>query len=122
MTTTEDIGLAGRFDLWAHLHRQRVFSLRTFGPGRRTKGVCNHIRKELVEIETVNDSDAELKQWIDVIILGFDGAMRSGASPSKIIQTLVAKQGTNEERTWPDWRTMSQDHAIEHDRSKDKVG
>ena len=39
------------FDLVAHLYRQRAFSERTFGPGARTKGVLNHIRKELAEIE-----------------------------------------------------------------------
>jgi hypothetical protein len=38
-------------DLIQHLFRQRDFSLRTFGPGQRTHGVLDHIRKELAEIE-----------------------------------------------------------------------
>jgi hypothetical protein len=29
------------------------------------------------------------------------------------------KQEENEMRDWPDWRTMSEDEAIEHDRSKE---
>src|SRR5690606_4673333 len=41
----------GAFDMIAHLARQREFSERAFGPGPRTKGVIDHIRKELAEIE-----------------------------------------------------------------------
>jgi len=37
--------LKKRFDLVAHLSRQRDFSARTFGPGARTKGVLDHIRR-----------------------------------------------------------------------------
>lgn len=37
------------FDLSQHLLRQRAFSRATFGAGRRTKGVVDHIRKELLE-------------------------------------------------------------------------
>ena len=37
------------FDIVAHLARQRAFSEKTFGPGARTKGVIDHIRKELGE-------------------------------------------------------------------------
>jgi hypothetical protein len=47
------------FDLIAHLEKQREFSERTFGPGPRTAGVIDHIRKELREIES--EPDAERK-------------------------------------------------------------
>lgn len=77
------------FDFAAHLRRQRDFSLNTFGPGRRVAGVTDHIQKELKE---VRDSDGDLAEWIDVIILGLDGALRSGAHPEEIISALVAKQ------------------------------
>lgn len=100
----------------AHLERQRNWSRETFGPGRRTKGVLDHIRKELVEIEAAPD---DVGEWVDVLILGFDGALRTGADPQTIIDALVAKQSKNERRVWPDWRTMSEDQAIEHDRSFD---
>jgi hypothetical protein len=102
------------FDFHAHLVRQRAFSERTFGPGARTAGVLDHIRKELREIE---EQPADLSEWIDVVILALDGAWRAGHSPEQIIQTLVAKQAKNEARTWPDWRTAPLDRAIEHDRS-----
>lgn len=102
------------FDFRAHLQRQREFSERTFGPGRRTKGVVDHIRKELMEIER---NPTDLSEWIDVVILGLDGAWRSGATPEQIIDTLVSKQTKNESRTWPDWRLRSEDEAIEHERN-----
>ncbi|WP_429942010.1 dATP/dGTP pyrophosphohydrolase domain-containing protein [Achromobacter xylosoxidans] len=104
---------AEAFDFVAHLARQAEFSARTFGPGARVAGVCDHIRKELIEVET---SGGDLKEWVDVIILGLDGAWRSGATPQEIIAAIVAKQAKNEARTWPDWRTVDPTKAIEHDR------
>ena len=101
------------FDFADHLQRQRAFSERTFGPGARAKGVVAHIRKELLEIEAAPD---DLGEWIDVAILALDGAWRTGATPQQIIDALVAKQTKNEGRTWPDWRAMDPDGAIEHDR------
>lgn len=107
---------AGFFDLVVHIHRQREFSERTFGPGKRVNGVTDHIAKELIE---VRESDGDLKEWVDVIILGMDGAWRSGATPEQIVEAIVAKQAKNEGRTWPDWRTAPPDTAIEHDRSQE---
>lgn len=105
------------FDLAAHLGRQREFSLKTFGPGQRTAGVCDHIRKELVEVQEAADfGDATLPEWVDVIILAFDGALRTGATPEQIIEAIVAKQARNEARRWPDWRTAAPGKAIEHVR------
>lgn len=103
-----------RFDFAAHLQRQREWSGKTFGPGPRTAGVIDHIRKELREIESEPD---DISEWIDVVILALDGAWRAGHSPAQIIAALVAKQTKNEARQWPDWRTMPTDKAIEHDRS-----
>ncbi|MBY4831739.1 DUF550 domain-containing protein [Burkholderia dolosa] len=115
-SATESADERAAFDILAHLQRQREFSERTFGPGARTAGICDHIRKELKEIEA-NPSD--LTEWIDVVILALDGAWRAGGSPQQIIDAIVAKQTKNEGRTWPDWRTVPADKAIEHDRSQD---
>ncbi len=98
----------------AHLTRQRDFSLRTFGPGARHLGVIDHILKELDEIAA---DPTDLGEWVDVIILGFDGAMREGHEPQAIIDAIKAKQARNEARTWPDWRGMDPNKAIEHDRT-----
>ena len=105
--------------LTAHLERQRAWSLKTFGPGKRTNGLLDHASKELVEIRKDPDDTSE---WIDLAILAFEGAMRHGATPTQVTNTLLHKQTVNENRTWPDWRLFTQDQAIEHDRSGETHG
>lgn len=102
-------------NLIEHLTRQREFSLRTFGPGPRAEGVCNHIEKEIDEVRKAPD---DISEWIDIVILGFDGAMRQGFTPEQIAAALEAKQTKNENRKWPDWRTVPVDQAIEHVRDE----
>lgn len=102
------------FDLISHLHRQREFSERTFGPGKRSKGIIDHIGKELREIEA---APHDLTEWVDVVILALDGAWRAGYTPEQISSAIAAKQENNEGRTYPDWRTMDPEKAIEHDRT-----
>jgi hypothetical protein len=99
------------FKLHEHLVRQFTWSEKTFGPPDGATGVLDHIHKELNEIEE-NPDDVE--EWIDVIILAFDGAFRTGHSAKEIIETLQAKQFKNEQRKWPDWRTAEPGKAIEH--------
>ena len=110
-------------DLVHHLIRQMAFSHATFGPGTRTAGVTDHIRKELVEVAAANGDSAE---WVDVVILALDGLTRqlaycNGADrrdPQEVAETacrmIVGKQSRNEARQWPDWRTAPKDRAIEH--------
>ena len=118
-------------DLEAHLTRQMVFSRATFGPGPRTAGVIDHIRKELVEVEQAGGSPDE---WVDVVILALDGLTRSVWATSRmnnhaapyslsaddaarcVAALIVRKQAKNERRDWPDWRGASADKAIEHVR------
>lgn len=107
--------------LEAHLDRQRRFSSRTFGPmhlRHRTAGVIDHIRKELFEIE---ENPRKLDEWIDVVILAFDGAMRNGYTSKEIVAALEAKQTKNENRDWPDWRSAAPGKAIEHVRSPEEL-
>lgn len=99
-----------------HLNRQREWSKKTFGPGSRTLGVLDHITKELDEIRA---DPTDLNEWVDVIILAFDGAWRAGWEPEDIIIAIKEKQYKNEQRVWPDWREASENEAIEHDRSYD---
>lgn len=102
-----------QYDLVVHLHRQREFSIKTFGPGPRLFGCIHHIRKELEEIEK---NPTDLVEWIDVVLLAFDGAWRAGYSPEEIATCLVKKQIINEQRIWPDWSKISPDTPIEHVR------
>ncbi|WP_444551114.1 dATP/dGTP pyrophosphohydrolase domain-containing protein [Brucella vulpis] len=96
--------------------RQIEWSKNTFGPALRTKGIIDHIKKELKEIEA---EPHDLSEWIDVVILAMDGFWRHGGSVDDLMPRLLAKQQKNMARTWPDWRTMSEEQAIEHDRSQD---
>lgn len=121
------------FDLKQHLLRQMAFSHATFGPGTRTDGVIDHIRKELEEVAA---SSGSAHEWVDVVILGLDGLTRELAFGQSIaagtyinarkLPTSVAeqacdlildKQARNEGRTWPDWRNVDAGKAIEHDRT-----
>lgn len=103
------------FDLIQHIHRQIAFSLNAFGPGARTEGVIDHIRKELKEVEA---APHDLEEWIDLVLLSLDGAWRSGHTPEEIVAALTAKLAKNEARTWPDWRTAEPGKAIEHVRDE----
>lgn len=112
-------------DFEQHLIRQMAFSHATFGPGERQKGVIDHIRKELVEVE---DSDGNASEWVDVVILALDGLTRRlafvngdrrdpASVASEAVAMIVGKQTRNEARVWPDWRKVDSNKAIEHDRS-----
>lgn len=112
-----EVGVHGDiYDLIPWLQRQREFSRETFGPGARTAGIIDHIKKELREIEAEPYS---LTEWIDVVVLALDGAWRHGFTPEQIAYELFAKQVKNMGRDWPDWRTRSEDEAIEHIRDGD---
>jgi len=102
-----------KMELVEHLQEQKVFSTQTFGPGSRTQGILDHIRKELLEIEK---SPEDLEEWIDVVLLGFDGAWRAGHTPEEIASALATKLAKNKSRTWPDWKTAKPNSAIEHIR------
>ncbi|MFZ6871130.1 dATP/dGTP pyrophosphohydrolase domain-containing protein [Undibacterium sp. Di27W] len=105
------------FDFILHMNRQRNFSEYTFGPGLRTKMVCDHIRKELIEVEA---APVDLDEWIDIVLLALDGAWRTGATSEAIAAGLCGKLTENELRTWPDWRTANLDKAIEHIKGEAK--
>ncbi len=99
------------FDLARFLEAQKSWSEKTFGPGDRTFGICEHIREELNEVES---SGGALIEWIDVVILALDGAWRSGHAPADIIEGLAFKFAANRKRRWPDWRKFTNGEPIKH--------
>lgn len=124
------------FDLEAHLKRQIAFSRATFGPGARAEGVLDHMSKEAEEVRkeiAKGDRGHPASEWIDLVILAFDGLTRQlvldqlmhqlpsdvtvRCAAQEACDMLEAKQGRNEMRNWPDWRTADPNKAIEHDRS-----
>lgn len=102
----------------AYFARQIEWSRETFGPSLRTGGVVDHIRKELREIEV---EPHDLSEWVDVIIVAMDGYWRHGGTVESLMPSLLAKQTKNMARAWPDWRTLSESAAIEHDRSGERA-
>lgn len=111
-------------DMIAHLRRQMAFSRGTFGPDERTHGCLAHIRKELTEIEECPSPLTRAEEWVDVVLLSLDGLTRSllhsgltiNEVPAAAVKMIERKQGINEDRTWPDWRTLSPADPIEHRR------
>lgn len=100
-------------DFDAFLARHWAWSESTFGHGRQTLGLTEHIEKEIIEIRAKPD---DLKEWIDVMILAIDGYLRHGGTPTNLMRDLAAKQAENMARTWP--APGSADHAVEHVRDE----
>lgn len=109
------------FDFMKAYERQIVWSKKTFGPGRGTTGVIDHIREELIECE---DAPEDLEEWADVLILALDGAWRCiatknpKAKPEDMVHAIMSmykfKTDKNRKRQWPDWRTAEPGKAIGH--------
>lgn len=103
-----------------YLDERAAWSIETFGPldhqrDTRAAAILDHIRKELLEIER---APHDLEEWIDVISLALDGALRcAGAASTEILPALVAKLEKCKARPWPDWRTHPPGQATEHVRS-----
>ena len=95
----------------AYLARHQAWSRQTFGDGRQTAGLTEHIEKEVAEIRARPD---DLAEWVDVMILAFDGYLRHGGEPATLLADLEAKQAENIARRWP--APGEGNRAIEHDR------
>ena len=105
---------------------QYCWAVRTFGPGLRDEALAAHIRKELVEVEqaaATGDSNLTAEEWMDVIILASEAAMRRLVDAGEedpataLLETYHSKMKANEARVWPDWRKAKPGQPIEHDRS-----
>ena len=111
--------------------KQIYVSSRAFGPNERSEGIRKHIESELLEIMGAESADERVQEWVDVIILGIDGAWRAAAHSAgeqgdmeealsgiseQVASALEAKVEKNGRRKWPDWRTVGEDQPIEHVR------
>lgn len=99
-----------------YIRRHIKWSRATFGRGKFTIRLVRHIRKELLEIEA---APTDLEEWIDVLILGLDGAWRAGYTAEEIAAMLEAKLKKNQSRVFllPD----DPNEPAEHDRSRDHL-
>jgi hypothetical protein len=96
-----------------YIQRYINWSAEAFGWGAKTEGICKHIEKEVNEIR---EAPKDLMEWIDVIILGIDGAWRAGNSADSIWEALKAKQRINQGRKWP--TNIPNNEPIEHIRGE----
>jgi hypothetical protein len=108
-------------DFKHYLIRKIQWSIKTFGQGKRTNGVLQHISRE---IEEVKGSNGSAKEWVDLVILSLDGlcrelvynkpGMSEVAASNAAITLLMEKQLENEAREWPPVDEANQDVAIAH--------
>lgn len=97
-------------NLLSHIIQQIKWSKKTFGP-LQLDGVINHLEEELEEVRA---DPTDLEEWVDVILLGIDGAWRSGHSAEQIVDGIKKKFKKNQERTWPNWRDSDTTKAMGH--------
>ena len=115
----------------ADLDQQIRWSRNTFGPGTREAGIIDHIKKELKEIEQAAPGDDKIAEWVDIIVLGFDGLWRAmdygenhvdgQVTGFRMIARYLQKMEVNYDREWPDWRNFKQSQAIEHVRNDHEI-
>jgi hypothetical protein len=101
-----DIVITGEF-----IDLVKNWSIKTFGPGQRTQGILDHIKKEVKEVE---QNPLDLEEWIDIMLLAMNGAQRLGYTGNDIIDCLQRKVLENCQRSWPDWKTANTGEAITH--------
>lgn len=91
------------------------WSVDTFGP-QHFEGVLDHLAAELDE---VGENPGDVMEWVDVLLLAFDGAARAGHAPDNLLSAFHAKIEVNKQREWPDWRQADPHRRIEHIREDD---
>ena len=106
MNNQPDMAITGEF-----VDLVKNWSIKAFGPGQRTQGILDHIKKEVKEVE---ENPLDLEEWIDIMLLAMNGAQRLGYTGYDIIDCLQSKVLKNCKRTWPDWKTINVGKAITH--------
>ena len=84
------------FDLISFLNDKKAHSDEVFS-NQTVEGVIDHIKEEIQEVEN-NTYDPE--EWIDLLLLSFDGALKAGFTPMQITDTLDKKFFKNKQRKW----------------------
>jgi hypothetical protein len=76
----------------------KAWSEETFGKGEHTEGLLKHITKK---VEEVRKCPSDAMEWIDIIILAFDGVLRVGFTAEQVVSALIEKQNINRSRAYP---------------------
>lgn len=91
--------------------KRKMDHSRATWPSQTLFGVLAHARKEVEEIE---DNISDCIEWVDLILLGIDGACRTGLTPEQLGIQLERKLAINLQRAWP--KPSTPDSPGEHDR------
>lgn len=94
---------------------QAIFSNKAFGPPyiRGPKGPIEHLEKEIQEVKADYNN---LEEYVDCFLLIIDAARRANFTDAEFMEACFNKLEKNSKRTWPDWRKVDPNKAIEHDR------
>ena len=76
-------------DLASYISNAWVESKRAYGAQRPPHAPLHEMHSRL---RTVQDSSDSLYGWVDVILAGIEGGLRSGATPFALAQALVNRQ------------------------------
>lgn len=75
-----------------------AWSAETFGTDYPTEAIARHIELELVEIR---ENPSDLLEWIDVVMLGFEGYWRNGGASVNLTPDLWRKLEICKQRSYP---------------------
>lgn len=94
----------------SYIEDHHTWSRHALGAADRREGITKHVELEVKELRA---SGYDLTEWVDIIILGIDGALQC-AGPEEVAKALEIKQKLNIARLWPE---VPADQAREHDRA-----
>jgi hypothetical protein len=85
-------------DLPTFLATQSGISQKAYGP-QRSAGAA--VMDASAALRAANDAPLDLYAWIDLILAGIEGALRSGNTPFAVAQALANRQAEQVARKWP---------------------
>lgn len=86
------------FSSFINLHKS--WSLHTFGKGKRTESLIEHIRHELKELQDADNDSDRLEECIDIIFLAIGISYRLGFTAYEIEERMMDKFVMNQRRKW----------------------
>ena len=101
-----------KMNLIQHIERMKTFSLKTFWPGARPNGFCEHIRYESDEIMCKPE---ELTEWCDVIVIDI-----LYLHPPPLRQTMDRQQDISELLSTVSASISTLEDSYEQARSEDE--
>ncbi len=104
-------------NLGRYATEKMVWSKRTFGEGARTRGLLEHLRDEVNEVEK---DPYDLTEWIDIMMLAIDGYWRHGGKNYRLMNDLWKKFEICKMRVYP--TPVGPEDMSQHIRGVDDAG